>query len=119
MKKKKISYRKIMVSMLKGIIENDWMIIKLDDEGNLTGEPSYGFITEDCIIGSSLETKEEDIKKYGHLGEWQKLPLGKINDMIVWFNKDIYDIEKLQRICDEIYDIIGDKYNLMTIELDI
>jgi hypothetical protein len=113
-----IDYRKLMVKLLKEIVENDYCRIIIDLDGNLQGETVSGFILEHSIDIPIPGLEDEYREKFKIPAEipYQKLELGWINDIMINYDKSMFDENEMNKISDELYDILGDKFDLMTIE---
>lgn len=113
-----MDYRRLLVRLMKEIMENDYSVVILEEDGYITGNSNYGFITDNGVYIPIPEEREE-FKKDHNIPEeipYQKIPLGYINDIIIEFNRDVYDEEEMENITDEIYHMIGKKFDLMTVE---
>jgi hypothetical protein len=115
-----INYRELLVKIMKEVIENNFTEVIVHPDGNITGNCTYGFITEDSIYIPIPGEEERYRKKHNIPKEipYKKLELGYINDIIISFNKLMFDEDEMNKICDDIYEILGDKFDLMTIEIN-
>ena len=114
-----VDYRRLMVKIMKEIVENDYWWIYIDKDGNITGDCNDGFILEDSIVvlGNNLES---ELRKDFNIPDeipLQKLELGYINEIYLKYDNSIYDDEEMQNICDELYYVLGDKFEIMEIDI--
>ena len=112
-----VDYRRLMVKIMKEIVENDYWWIYIDKDGNITGDCNDGFILEDSIVvlGNNLES---ELRKDFNIPDeipLQKLELGYINEIYLKYDNSIYDDEEMQNICDELYSVLGERLGIMEI----
>lgn len=114
-----INYRKLLVEIMKNIVENDYWRITIDDEGNISGEGECGFILEHSILrlGNNFES---DLRKEFRVPneiplQQLKLGDGNIFEIYLRYDSSIYDDEEMEKICDDIYLVLGEKFGIMEI----
>lgn len=109
----------LLVKILKSIIEENYQSIVVEDDSEITGYCNYGFVTEEGIY---CPEKDEDLdafkKQFGIpvISKYGILELGNINDIQISYNQSYFDIKMMDDIAEDVYQILGSKFNLMTVE---
>lgn len=109
----------LLVKVLAAIIENDYKWLFVNKDLSIEGECNYGFITEDAIHSVLLDTDMDEYKRKFNIpkeAKIVKLELGYINDIQIHYYKDDFDEEVMERLTDDIWAILGNKFDLMTVE---
>lgn len=115
-----MDYRKLMVKILKEIVENDYCRIIVHDNGDISGEDKYGFKLEDStvVLGSFTEREIRNDFNISNEIPLEKLKLtdGYLGEVFINYNENVYNEDEMEIIADDIYEILGEEFGLMTVE---
>jgi hypothetical protein len=113
-----VDYRRLFVRIMKEIVENDYSILEIEEDGDIIGCSNSGFILEDEIFICGSEENEQILRERNNIPNeipYQKIPLGYINDIYIKYNHDAFDKNEMDKISDDLYEVLGNKFDLMDI----
>ena len=105
---------------MKSVLENNYSRIMIHPDMEITGENDYGWVLEREIVVLG-NNEESEMRKGFHIpdeAKLEKLELPFVNDILISYKKNQFNDEEMEKICIDMYEMIGEAYELMDIEIN-